>query len=270
MGLTLPKKDHSPLAARPWLIPERLGCIRFDDESARESQNFAIMIIGLAVILFGTYGCEPKRFHYANSLHTSVKMWMLFGSLSGLIFSFWLRAKRAIGQIIGALVVVGFFGKAIHLVLVHGSGAIPTEYFFPNLIKLGLFAAAFGGIHLMLTDDFLLIDLNRRMVFQHSEFFFKSREIPLCELGEIRKVEIVERLSTHKNVTSVFYRVGLTLNDDKQRLNIQEVAAGTTKNLTFSQDIDQIVALAVALAGASGQTVEYPASFPHHMRQQLK
>ncbi len=249
-------------------MSDRPGCIRFDDDSPREDRNIGILNIGLGLILFGAYGCEPKHHHHQNPLHRDFKLLLAFGGLLGMVFSFWLRGKRPIWQFLAGLVVIALFGWAGNLYLVHGPSAIPVEFFFPLLVELGLAVAVFGAFHLLMTDDYLVIDSNRGKVFQHSQFMFLKDEKLQCEASKIRQIEVIERTVTHKGNTTVYFRLGITLPHEKPRLAVYEVNAGSPGSLKWSSDLEDVIDLAVAIASASGKKVTYPASFPSQHRKQ--
>lgn len=258
---------YEPTLNEPWVMGDRPGCVRFDYESGREKVYSNLLMVGFGLLFFGTYGFEPKRYHHKSPLHSTLKMYLLIGTvLSGFAMAF-LRGKRVFLQIITAIVCAVPFGFAIQLYRTHGASAIPEEYFFPTLVKIGFFMAVLSALQLFFTDDYLVIDPSRHLLIDHTQYLFIQREKPLTTLDRVTRVEVQERRATSKGVTTVYIKVALIT--EKQTFTcVHEASLGKSDNLAFNSEAEQVIALAVALAGATGNTVQYPPAITPARRRQ--
>ena len=122
-------------------------------------------------------------------------------------------------------------------------------------------------MQLFFTDDYLVIDPTRQQVIDHTQYLFIQSERPLCSLDKVDFVKILERRETHKEVTTVYIKVGLVVRKNAF-ISIHEATLGKKDSLKLGTDGEQVIALAVAIAGACGTRVQYPRSFaPSRQRQ---
>ncbi len=254
-------------ADHPWVIDGRPDCIKFDDDSARESNYHWLLLIGLGLCFMGTYGCEPKRYRHGNPLHSEIKAWLFFGTLAGFFAAASLRARHIILQIIVGGIVVGVFGMAARLLWLYGHNAIPNHYFFPSFVVAGVVLAAIGAVQLLFTNDYLVVDGERGAVMQHTEYLFHSTEHPVCRLDRVEAVSVSERLVTHKGTTTIYLRVGLCLPNRPETFTVREFSAGTTASPKFS-GTEHVVQMALDIAELCRCQIRYGEYLPHAMRRQ--
>ena len=258
---------YEPTLNEPWVMGDRPGCLRFDYESGREKVYFYLLMFSFGLLFFGTFGFEPKRFHYRNPLHRTLKMYLLIGTFFSGIAMAYLRGKRVVLQIAATIVCAVPFCLAFQLYWTHGTSVIPEEYFFPTLVKVGFFMALLSALQLFFTDDYLVIDPSGHLLIDHTQYLLIQREKPLSTLDRITRVEVQERRSTTKGVTTVYIKAAIIM--EKLTFTcVHEASLGKSDNLEFDSEAEQVIALAVALAGATGNKVQYPpAVIPSRRRQ---
>lgn len=251
---------YQPTLNQPWVMSNRPGCIRLDYESGREQFFWYLLMAGFGLLFFGTWGLEPKRYHYRNPLHTDLKLRLLFGTILGAISSLYLRGKRMFLQILAAIVCSIPFYLALQIYMKHGASAIPEEYFFPTFVNIGVFMIALSAMQLFFTDDYLIIDPEKHMVLDHTQYLFIQSERPLCDLDKVSMVQVLERRATSKGVTTVYIKVGIVIGHHQTFTCMHEVSLGKADNLEFGTEAEQVIAMAVAIAGACAKRVHYPAA----------
>jgi len=266
------KVDHTdryrPTLLQPWVIGSRPGCIRFDFESSREGLFEGMFGLGLLFCFLGTYGCEPKHFRHPGAFQRETKGWLLLGSIVGMLSFFVLKGRRLFLQA-GLLVLGGWvFYQPISLLLNHGWDAVPQAYFSPTLVSIGFFLLAIGAVQRLAVDDHLVIDPGQDAVFEHAQYLWLSHETRLCPLREVKTVEVKERTQTSKGKTTAYLRVVLGFAHRRSLEGVLEVSVGDPQAPSFNAEAEQILAMAVALAGACGRNVDYPACVPPHLRRQ--